>query len=97
MIPLKKEGNSSDVNNLRPDFLLPVQIKLLEKIVHNRVLNFSELHGILDERQGRFKPNHSTVDTIVRFTENLYKKLNKGQTSIAVYIEIRKAFDTVET
>ena len=38
---------------------------------------------------------HSTVDTIVRFTEDLYKNLNNGQISIAVYIDLRKAFDTV--
>ena len=29
VIPLKKEGNSPDVNNLRPISLLPIQIKLL--------------------------------------------------------------------
>ena len=95
VIPLKKEGNSPDVNNLRPISLLPIQIKLLEKIVHNRLITFLDQHMLLDGKQGGFRPNHSTIDTIVRFTEDIYKNLNEGQTTIAVYIDLRKAFDTV--
>ena len=95
VIPIKKEGNSPDVNNLRPISLLPVQIKMLEKIVHKRLLEHLELYDLLDNKQGGFRPNHSTIDTIVRFTENLYKNLNSGQATVAVYIDLRKAFDTV--
>ena len=95
VIPLKKEGNSPDVNNLRPISLLPIQIKLLEKIVHTRLLEHLEQYNLLDDKQGGFRPEHSTIDTIVKFTENLYKNLNSGRTTIAVYIDLRKAFDTV--
>ena len=95
VIPLKKEGNSADVNNLRPISLLPVQIKLLEKIVHNRLMAYLDHEQLLDNKQGGFRPGHSTVDTIVRFTEDLYQNINNGLTSIAVYIDLRKAFDTV--
>ena len=95
MIPLKKEGNSPDVNNLRPISLLPIQIKLLEKIVHNRLMAFLDQEHLLDDKQGGFRPGHSTIDTIVCFTEELYQNINNGLTSIAVYIDLRKAFDTV--
>ena len=95
IIPLKKEGNSPDVNNFRPISLLPIQCKLLEKIVHTRILDHLEQYELLDTKQGGFRPNHSTIDTIVRFTESLYKNINSGQASIAVYIDLRKAFDTV--
>ena len=95
VIPLKKEGNSPDVNNLRPISLLPVQIKLLEKVIHKRFSEYLEQNELLDDKQGGFRPNHSTVDTIVKFSENLYKNINLGQTTIAVYIDLRKAFDTV--
>ena len=95
VIPLKKEGNNPDVNNLRPISLLPLQIKLLEKIIHNRLMEYLDLNFLLDSKQGGFRPNHSTIDTIVKFTEDIYKNLNNGQTTIAVYIDLRKAFDTV--
>ena len=96
VIPLKKEGNSPDVNNLRPISLLPVQIKMMEKIVHNRLIEHLDQNNLLDNNQGGFRPNHSTTDTIVRFSENIYKNINQGNITIAVYIDLRKAFDTVK-
>ena len=95
VIPLKKEGNSTDVNNLCPISLLPIQGKMLEKIVHKRLINFLDNNNLLDVYQGGFRPNHSTTDTIVKFTECLYKGMNKGEITLAVYIDLRKAFDTV--
>ena len=83
------------MNNLRPISLLPIQSKLLEKIVHKRLLAHLHENELLDDKQGSFRPNHSTVDTIVKFSENLYKNINQGQTTIDVYIDLRKAFDTV--
>ena len=68
---------------------------MLEKVVHNRLLDYLEQHNLLDNKQGGFRPKHSTVDTIVQFSENLYKNINNGQSTIAVYIDLRKAFDTV--
>ena len=75
--------------------LLPIQIKLLEKVVHNRMMTYFDRFLILNNKQGGFRPNHSTIDTIVNFTEDIYKNMNKGQPTIAVYIDLRKAFDTV--
>ena len=46
IIPLKKCGNSNDVTNLRPISLLPIQGKLLEKIVHKRVLEHLENNNL---------------------------------------------------
>ena len=63
IIPLKKEGNSPDVNNLRPISLLPI----LEKIVHSRLMCHLDENNLLDEKQGGFRHNHSTTDTIIKF------------------------------
>ena len=34
IIPLQKEGDATDVNNLRPVSLIPVPGKILEKLLH---------------------------------------------------------------
>ena len=95
VIPLKKEGNSPDVNNLRPISLLPIQWKLLDKIVHTRLMSHFDDNNLLDIKQGGFRQNHSTIDTTVKFTEDLYKNINQGLTTVAAFIDFRKAFDTV--
>ena len=65
--PLPKAGNSNNVSNLRPVSLLPLPSKLIEKIVHNRVYSHCENNEILVNRQGVFRPMHSTCITTAQF------------------------------
>ena len=95
VIPLHKGGNNKDVNNDRPVSLLPIQGKLIEKIYHGRLSDWLEMHDYLDARQGGFRQKHSTTDTTVRFVNDLYTVLNSSNITIAVYIDLRKALDTV--
>ena len=95
IIPLRKEGNSKDVNNLRPVSLLPLPGKILEKIIQCKLSGYLEENNLLDVRQGGFRPKHSTCNTTVDFTEDIYRNMNNGEITVAVYIDLRKAFDTV--
>ena len=54
VIPLKKNGNSKLVTNLRPISLLPLPSKIIEKIIHNRMIHHMEVNGYLDINQGGF-------------------------------------------
>ena len=68
IIPLQKEGNTKDVNNLRPISLLPLPGKILEKIVQKYLSEYLETNNILDDKQGGFRPKHSTTDSAVKLT-----------------------------
>ena len=91
-----KAGNSNNVGNLRPVSLLPLPIKLIEKIVHNRIYTHCENNDILDNRQGGFRPNHSTTISTTHFINDIYKAMNDNQILIATYIDAMKAFYTVD-
>ena len=93
--PIPKAGNSTNVGNLRPVSLLPLPSKLIEKIVHNRIYKHCEDNFILDEKQGCFRPNHSTSNTTAFFINDIYKAMNENKVLIATYIDAMKAFDTV--
>ena len=93
--PLPKAGNSKDVCNLRPVSILPLPSKIIEKIVHNRIYNHCNDNKLLEERQGGFRPNHSTISTTSYFINDLYSAMNNNEITIAVYIDAMKAFDTV--
>ena len=103
IIPIFKGGDPSDVNNYRPISLLPLPGKLLEKIVgwlvekivHNRLSNFLELHDILNIKQGGFRTGHSTINTIAEFTDDIFNNLNNSQCTMTTFIDLKKAFDTV--
>ena len=95
IIPLQKGGNKSNVPNLRPVSLLPLPSKILERIVHNRVMFHLERNHLLENHQGGFTKNHSTMDTIAKFTNDLFNGINNNMTTIACFIDLAKAFDTV--
>ena len=95
IIPLQKDGNSNDVNNLRPVSLLPLPGKILEKLIQEKLSHYLEFNNILDVKQGGFRPNHSTTDTAVKLTEDIYYAMNNKKATAVVYVDRRKAFDTV--
>ena len=97
IIPLFKGGDREFVGNYRPVSLLPLPGKLLEKIVHKKVVKFWEDKNFLLADQGFFRRNHSTVSTIADLTDDLFKNINEGYTMIAAFVDLSKAFDTVNT
>ena len=55
VIPLFKGGNRNDVANFRPVSLLPLPSKIIERIIHNNILNYLETSNLLDINQGGFQ------------------------------------------
>ena len=49
VIPLFKGGNRHDVVNYRPVSLLPHPSKIIEKVVHNRLISHLENNDLLDD------------------------------------------------
>ena len=49
----------------------------------------------MNENQGGFRKNHSTISTVASFTDNLYNAMNIKNYSLVTFIDFSKAFDTV--
>ena len=97
IIPLFKGGDRESVNNYRPVSLLPLPGKLLEKIVHKRIVSFWDENNFLSANQGGFRKDHSTISSIADLTDDLFHNINEGLTTVAAFVDLRKAFDTVNT
>ena len=93
--PLYKSKNRTEIVNYRPVSLLPVLSKILEKIINVRVVKFLQKHKVLYEGQYGFRHGRSTTDAILDFTGNVLESLNKGQYTIALFLDMSKAFDSI--
>ena len=93
--PLFKGGDRNFVTNFRPVSLLPLPSKIIEKIVHNRMTVFFDENDILDPNQGGFRKKHSTIDTIAHLTNDIFNGINSGKLTMSCFIDMAKAFDTV--
>ena len=95
MVPIYKGGDREDVGNFRPVSLLPLPGKILEKVVHKRISDFLEANGFLSGHQGGFRKGFSTTFTIANLTDDLFGNVNKGETTLVAFVDLKKAFDTV--
>ena len=95
MIPIYKGGNRLKVENYRPISTLPIQSKILEKIIHQRLLKYLTDNQILTDKQGGYLPDKSTIDTVVSFTDQVLLNRNRNKLTLATFIDFSKAFDTV--
>ena len=73
--PLQKDGNVHSVNNLRPISLLPLPSKIVEKIIHDRMMHHLEFNMYLGVKQGGFRKNNSTINTVTYFMHDILMAL----------------------
>lgn len=81
--------------NYRPISLLSNIGKIVEKIIFFRLSLFSKENHILPDEQFGFRPEHSTVDQLLRVVEYASTGFEWNQVTGAVFLDISKAFDTV--
>ena len=97
VIPIfKNKGSEQDFNNYRPISLLSNIDKIFEKLVHSRLISFLDQHSQIISKQFGFRKKHSTAHTLISLIEEIRSHLDKGQFSCGVFIDLQKAFDTVD-
>ena len=94
--PIFKDGDREEVSNYRPISVLSTYSKLFEKCMLDRLWSFLDKFNIITKFQYGFQKNKSTEKAIVDLCEYLYENINKKYYSIAVFIDFKKAFDTVD-
>ena len=81
--------------DLRPISLLPLPGKIVEHLLYTQIDSFLERHDLLTDKQNGFRKKRSTIKTIFSFTSDLTQIYNCDKDTIALYIDFKKAFDTV--
>ena len=96
VVPLFKGGDKENPTSYRPISLLPALGKLLEKLVSVRTLNFFNENDILSKHQFGFRKSFSTEFAILDIYEKLLCNLDKNVNSCAFFLDLAKAFDSVD-
>ena len=93
---LFKGGDRTDCNNYRPITALQTISKILERAVHQQMYEFLSENELLTPNQFGFCPKPSTVTAFAHFTDNILQSLDRGGFTGAVFLDLSKAFDTVD-
>lgn len=95
VIPIFKSGDSSKFSNYRPVSVLPILSKVYEKVVYNRLLQYFDENNVLNPCQFGFRQKHSTAQAITLLVNQISEAIDKKQFTLGVFIDLSKAFDTV--
>ena len=92
---LHKSGDRSDISNYRPISVLPALSKILEKAVHEQVYKHMSTNNYLSDHQSGFRPKRSTDTALTWYTDKIYRNMGDKKATVSVYLDLAKAFDTV--
>ena len=94
--PLHKGGAESDPNNYRPISKLSCLAKILESLVNNQIKHYLSNNSILTPLQSGFRAKHSTITATTLIINNIASAMDKSKHCAAIFIDLSKAFDTVD-
>ena len=93
--PLHKAGPTDICANYRPISILPAASKVMEMYVADLLKAHLQHNNLLYTLQSGFRQGHSTQSLLLRLTDSWYKSLDNGDYVGVVFLDISKAFDTV--
>lgn len=83
------------VTNYRPIVLISNIAKIFEKIIYNRLYKFLDKNDFFAKNQFGFLKGKNTSDALEQLTNFVYSNVNFNKKVTATFIDLKKAFDTV--
>ena len=84
------------MNNYRPISIIPVVAKVFERIVYDQVLAYSNNHNLISNCQSAFRGLHFTATALLEAKDNWAYNIDSGRVNAVVFLDLKKAFDTVD-
>lgn len=95
VVPVPKKGDLTDIDNYRGISLINTLVKLVTKIVTDRLSSVLEKAGRLCSEQAGFRRYEETHTQITGLYEVLRRRQVQGLPSYVTFIDFAKAYDTV--
>ena len=93
---LPKGGDKTNPSNWRPITQTCLPAKLLEKIVQKRLAAHLDRYNILNDGQFGFRSERSTQKAIFKLLYDIHGSLNIRDTTGLLFLDISKAFDSLD-
>ena len=94
--PIFKKDDAQLFDNYRPISVLPIFGKVFEKILYDRLYNFFTSNSVIHNKQFGFRKCHSTGHAINYSINKITNELQKRNHVIGLFIDLSKAFDTID-
>ena len=86
----------AEMSNYRPISVLEGTARFFGKLIANQLFQQMNDNGYFSSEQSGFLHLHSTVTSLVKSTDDWYNGTDLGKVIGVVFIDLKKAFDTVD-
>ena len=93
--PIHKKGSRRSPGNYRPVSLTSVIAKLLESIIRDAIVEHMLINNLFADNQHGFVPGRSCMSQLLVVMEEWTKILQHGEQIDVLYLDFKKAFDSV--
>ena len=93
--PLFKNSDATIIDNYRPISLLTVISKIFEKVIFQQINKYFTENKLFNISQYGFRKNHSTELAALELIDRLTTYMNNGDIPITIFLDLSKAFDTL--
>ena len=95
VVPIFITADKCKDNNYRLISLLSVFSKVIEKVVHTRIIDFLNHQSILTPAQYGFTSKFSTIHAVLDITTSCFNNIARDRYTGLILLDLAKAFDTV--
>ncbi|CAB4019684.1 Hypothetical predicted protein [Paramuricea clavata] len=95
VIPIYKSEDRASFDNYRPISVLNTVSKVIERIAHQQITDYLERNQLLCPQQFGFRRGKCTQHAVTYLNEHIRQNMDKSRCTGVVYLDLRKAFDTV--
>ena len=95
VVPVFKIDSKLDYSNYHPISLLSNVEEIFEKLMYKRLYTFLNKNIIYNLQFG-FRQQYSTSHPLINITENVKKAIDDGNVGCGIFLDLQKAFDTVD-
>ena len=92
----KNSGKRNDPSNYRPISVIRVVAKVSERIIYDQLYDYLLKNNLLSTHQSGFRAVHSTVTALLEATDSWALNIDLGLINAVVFLDLKKAFDTVD-
>ena len=96
VVPVFKKDSKLNYSNYLPISLLSNIEKILGKLMYKRLYTFLDYNNIIYDLEFGFRQQYSTSHALINITENIRKALYDRSIGCGVFVDLQKAFDTVD-
>lgn len=96
VVPIWKSGDCTICSNYRPISVLSSLNMIFEDILKNWLVNLLDTNNIIHPCQFGFTKNSNTETAVLHLTHTIAKGIQDGFYTAVLFLDLRKAFDSVD-